>query len=265
MLLLMLAGLVTGCSVVNTTAGGGVGIDRKQYMASGVSEAALQQEANAQYAQMMSQAGAKKALNTDAAQTRRVRAIAQRLIRHVGVFRPDAQSWRWEINVLQSNEINAWCMPGGKMAIYTGLIQKIKPTDAELAAIIGHEMAHALREHARERVSQQMTANLGLAVLSAVTGSGAATDLGQQFSEVMFTLPGSRTHETEADRIGVELAARAGYDPHAAVSLWKKMAQQNGGAQPEFLSSHPSSATRISDLEQAAAKIESLYRAAAKP
>lgn len=264
-IMLAAAVLASGCSVVQTTAGGDIGIDRKQYMASGVSEAALQQEASAQYAQMLSQAKAQKALNVDARQTQRVRNIAQRLIRQVGVFRPDAQSWQWEINVLHSDEVNAWCMPGGKMAVYTGLIQKIKPTDAELAAIIGHEMAHALREHARERVSQQMAAGLGLAVLSVVTGSGAAMDLGQNLSEVMFTLPGSRTHETEADRMGVELAARAGYDPHAAVSLWRKMAQLGGGSQPEILSTHPSSATRIADLEQAAARVEPLYRQAAKP
>src|SRR5690606_33804579 len=134
-------------------------------------------------------------------------------------------------------------------------INQIKPTDAELAAVIGHEMAHALREHSREQVSQQMATNIGLSVLSAVTGVGGAADLGSALSEVMFTLPNSRTHEAEADRIGVELAARAGYDPRAAVTLWQKMgALSSGSAQPEFLSTHPSAASRSADLTAAAEK-----------
>ncbi|HUG56822.1 MAG TPA: M48 family metallopeptidase, partial [Candidimonas sp.] len=157
-----------------------------------------------------------------------------------------------------------WCMPGGKMAVYTGLINQIKPTDDELAAVIGHEMAHALREHSREQVSQQMATNIGLSVLSAVTGAGATADLGGALSKVMFTLPNSRTHEAEADRIGVELAARAGYDPRAAVTLWQKMgALSSGSAQPEFLSTHPSAASRSADLTAAAAKVMPLYQQAA--
>src|SRR5690606_22029057 len=138
--------------------------------------------------------------------------ISKRLIGQVSVFRPDAVNWNWDVHVLSSDQVNAWCMPGGKIAVYTGLINKIRPTDDELAAVIGHEMAHALREHSREQVSQQVVTNMGLSVLSAVTGIGAAADLGGALTNVMFTLPNSRTHETEADRIGVELAARAGYD-----------------------------------------------------
>src|SRR5690554_265655 len=151
-------------------------------------------------------------------------------------------------------------MPGGKIAVYTGLINKIKPTDAELAAVIGHEMAHALREHSREQVSQQMVTSMGLSVLSAVTGSSATGDLGGALSDVMFRLPNSRTHEAEADRIGVELAARAGYDPRAAVTLWQKMAALSDGSTPEFLSTHPSPASRSSDLAAAAEKVMPLYQ-----
>lgn len=255
--------LLVGCAAVQTTGSGAVGVDRKQYMSSMVSEAALEQEAAQQYTTLVGQAKAQGALDVDAAQTRRVQTITRKLIQHVGTFRPDAVNWKWETHVLSSDEVNAWCMPGGKIAVYTGLINKIKPTDAELAAVIGHEMAHALREHSREQVSQQMATNVGLSVLSAVTGVGGAADLGSALSEVMFTLPNSRTHETEADRIGVELAARAGYDPRAAVTLWQKMgALSAGSSPPEFLSTHPSASSRTSDLTVAANKVMPLYQQA---
>ncbi|MFA5489800.1 MAG: M48 family metallopeptidase [Candidimonas sp.] len=255
--------LLGGCAAVQTTGSGAVGIERKQYMSSLVSQAALENEAARQYSGLIGQARAHKALDVDAAQTKRVRAIAQRLIRQVPVFRPDAARWDWQIHVLRSDEVNAWCMPGGKMAVYSGLIQRIKPSDDELGAVIGHEMAHALREHAREQVSQQMAADIGLSILSAITGSRAAADLGGSLNQVMFALPNSRTHETEADRMGVELAARAGFDPRAAVTLWRKMgALADGSAPAEFLSTHPSPASRIADLNQIAEQMMPLYRQA---
>lgn len=257
--------LVAGCSAVQTTGSGTVGVDRKQYMSGLVSEQALEQEAQQQYTALMSQAKSQGTLDVNAEQTQRVAAIAQRLIQQVGVFRPDAAQWKWEVHVLNSDDVNAWCMPGGKIAVYTGLINQIKPTDAELAAVIGHEMAHALREHSREQVSQQMATNMGMSVLSAVTGTGGTADLGNALSQVMFTLPNSRTHETEADRIGVELAARAGYDPSAAVTLWQKMGALSGGSsQPEFLSTHPSAASRTSDLQKIATQMMPLYQQAKK-
>ncbi|WP_414598372.1 M48 family metallopeptidase [Achromobacter sp. F4_2707] len=254
---------LTGCASVQTTQSGVIGVDRKQFMATSVPAAQLQQAANQQYSQMMSEARAKGALDTNAAQVRRVQTITNRLVAHVGAFRPDAGSWPWEIHVISSDEVNAWCMPGGKMAIYTGLINRIKPTDDELAAVLGHEMAHALREHSREQISQQMATQVGLSVLSAVTGVSAVGDLGSALTNVMFTLPNSRTHESEADLIGVELAARAGYDPRAAVTLWQKMAALGGGsAPPEFLSTHPSASTRSAELQRNAQKVMPLYEAA---
>lgn len=262
---LMGASLLAGCAAVQTTDSGAVGVDRKQYMSSLVPEQALMQEAQKQYASIVSQAQAQGALDTDAQQAARVKAIAQRLIGQVGVFRPDAAQWNWEVHVLNSNEVNAWCMPGGKIAVYSGMIHSLKLTDAELAAVIGHEMAHALREHSREQVSQQMAADIGLSVLSAITGTAATSDLGGKLTEVMFTLPNSRVHETEADRMGVELAARAGYDPRAAVTLWQKMgALSAGSAPPEFLSTHPSAASRTADLTRIAEQMMPLYEAAKK-
>lgn len=251
--------LLVACTALDTTSSGTVGIQRKQYMSGLVSEAELNQTALQQYSQMIGQARAQKALDVDAAQTQRVRTIAQRLIQQVGTFRPDAQQWNWEIHVINSNEVNAWCMPGGKMAVYSGLIKQTQATDDELAAVIGHEMAHALREHAREQMSQQMVTGLGLSILTAVTGNSAAGDLGGTLTDVMFNLPNSRTHETEADLLGVELAARAGYDPRAAVSLWQKMSALGGGGTPEFLSTHPSPASRINELQVAAERVMPLY------
>lgn len=257
--LLLCSSLLVACTAMNTTNTGTVGIERKQYMSSLVSEAELNRTALKQYSQMMNEARAKSALDVNSAQTQRVRTIAQRLIQQVGVFRPDAQQWNWEIHVVNNNSVNAWCMPGGKMVVYTGLITKTKATDDELAAVIGHEMAHALREHSREQMSQKMATNLGLSVLSAVVGTSAVADLGGTLTDVMFNLPNSRTHETEADLLGVELAARAGYDPRAAVTLWQKMAQLGSGGTPEFLSTHPSPASRISELNVAAQRVMPLY------
>jgi predicted Zn-dependent protease len=154
-------------------------------------------------------------------------------------------------------------MPGGKIAVYTGLIERLQATDEELAAVMGHEIAHALREHGRERASQAMAQGIGISVIGAALGMrGGVQDLTQVVLDLTFNLPNSRTDETEADRIGVELAARSGFDPHAAISLWEKMSKLGGSQPPQFLSTHPSHATRISDLRGYAAKVQPLYDAA---
>src|SRR3989475_8731560 len=172
-------------------------------------------------------------VNRDAQQGERVRAIATRIIPQTGVFRKDAPGWKWEVNVLTSPEINAWCMPGGKIALYTGILEKLDSTDDEIAAAIGHEISHALREHGRERASQQLATGGGASAVGAVLGIGqSGADLAGLVGQVTFLLPYSRIHETEADRMGVELAARAGYDPRAAITLWQKMAKISGGGGP---------------------------------
>jgi predicted Zn-dependent protease len=156
-------------------------------------------------------------------------------------------------------------MPGGKIMVYTGLIQKLNATDAELAAVIGHEIAHALREHSRERISRAYAEQLALAGIAVATGAGQNTmALASQVSQVTFSLPHSREQEAEADRIGLELMARAGYDPNEAVTLWKKMSQLSSGGPPEFLSTHPSSESRIHDLEKNIPRVMPLYLAAKK-
>ncbi|MFA7505692.1 MAG: M48 family metallopeptidase [Burkholderiaceae bacterium] len=263
--LALAAALGVACTSVQTTRGGVVGVERTQRMSTLVSEADLRQGAVKAYAQVVGEAKQKGQLNVPAAQQRRVDAISRRLIAATPVFRPDARNWQWEVTVIRSDEVNAWCMPGGKIAVYTGLIDKLQATDAELAAVIGHEIAHALREHSRERASEQVTSGLLLQGAVLMAGGGQASlDMAQLAYQVTVGLPHSRLHETEADRIGVELAARAGYDPYGAVSVWKKMAALGGAGQPEFLSTHPSAATRIQDLEVYARRVEPLYRGAAR-
>jgi predicted Zn-dependent protease len=257
------AAAIAGCASVQTTQAGAVGVDRSQAML--VSSAEVDRSAAQQYAKTIAAAQQKGLLDRDPATVQRVRTIANRLIVQTGAFRKDAPGWKWEVHVITSDQLNAWCMPGGKMAVYTGLIQKLKLSDDEIAAIMGHEMAHALREHGRERVSQQMATGLAVGIASAALGLGqGGAQLGDMIAQVTFTLPNSRLHEQEADRIGVELAARAGYDPRAAVSVWQKMAQADAGSPPQFLSTHPSPENRIKDLEVYAAKVMPLYEAAAR-
>jgi predicted Zn-dependent protease len=261
---ILVAAAVSGlaaCETVQTTQAGVVGVDRQQRMA--VSAEEIHQVADQQYAEVIAEARQKGVLNRNPAQVERVRAVVQRLIPATQHFRPDAAKWNWEANVLNLPEVNAWVMPGGKIAVYSGLIEKLQLTDAELAAVVGHEIAHALREHARERASEQMVAGGVIAVGSAILGLGDVAQQGAEFAYMgLVGLPNSRRHETEADRIGVELAARAGYDPRAAVSLWQKMGQAGGADLPKFLSTHPPRDDRLRDLTAYAERVMPLYRQA---
>ena len=250
------------CKTVQTTQPGQVGVDRKQSMLLSAGE--VNKSASLAYQQEIKAAAKKNALNNNAAHVARVRAIAQRLIPATAAFRPDAPKWAWEVNVITSGDVNAWCMPGGKIAFYTGLIDKLKVTDDELAAVMGHEIAHALREHGRERASEQIARDLGVSVLSIALGVDLNRQLTQTVLDVTLSLPNSRTHETEADRIGVELAARSGYDPRAAVSLWEKMGKLGGGKPPQWLSTHPATETRIRDLQNYSERVMPLYESASK-
>lgn len=252
---------LTACETVQTTQPGAVGVQRQQTMM--VSEAEITQAASQEYRKVIAEAQSKGKLDRNSQQLQRARTVMNRLIPQTAAFRPDAVKWPWEIHVIDDAQLNAWAMPGGKMAVYSGLIDKLRLTDDELAAIMGHEIAHSLREHARERVSRQMASQTALGVAGAVLGLG---ELGQTvagaLAQVTFTLPNSRTHETEADRLGVELAARAGYDPHAAVSVWQKMLQAGGNGGPQFLSTHPSPETRLADLKVYADRVVPLYQKA---
>jgi predicted Zn-dependent protease len=260
--LLLAALAITGCATnSSTTQGGAVHADRKQLMM--VSSEEINQASSQFYQAEMGKAQAAHKLNINSSQTQRVRAIAQRLIPHVAVFRPDATQWAWEVNVLDDAQVNAYCAPGGKIAVYTGLISKINATDDELAAVMGHEIAHALREHARERASKQQVTGLGAVLLGVATGTdpNAYNTMGT----LLFTLPNSRDNESEADRMGLELAARAGYNPQAAITLWQKMgAASSGNAPPQWLSTHPNDQARIADLQKTMPLVMPLYQAAPK-
>jgi predicted Zn-dependent protease len=258
----LLAGLLAACQTVRTTESGQVGVTRNQLM--GVSAEEINKASALSYRKMLQEAEKKKQLNRDAAMLARVRAIAQRLIPQTAHFRADALKWRWETNVFQSDEVNAFCMAGGKIGVYSGLIERLQITDDELAAVMGHEMAHALREHVREQVSAQQAARLPGMVLAIVTGNQALADLGDMVSNVTLTLPKSREAEREADVIGVELAARAGYDPRAAISLWQKMNRLGGGRPPEFLSTHPNPESREQELHNITEVVMPLYEEAKK-
>lgn len=251
--------LLSGCET--TTQAGAVGATRSQLLL--VSSQQLELMAAQSYAKLTSEARAKGVLNTNAALLQRVRAIATRLQANTGIFRPDAPRWQWEVNVIQANQLNAFVMPGGKVMIYSGLIEQLSLTDSEIAFILGHEMAHALREHSREQVSQAVAAQTAIGIGSALLGLGSgASELTNAAYEALVATRFSRTHESEADRIGLELAARSGYDPHAGVSLWQKMLRAESGArQPEFLSSHPAGNARIQQVEALLPVVMPLYEA----
>lgn len=256
--------ILVGCA--STTKKSDSEVDRIQllllpeYMAMGMSETG--------YNEILDNAMKDGTLNTDTTQVERVRDISYNLINQTYVFRDDAQEWNWEINVIDSEQINAFCMPGGKIVVYSGLITKLDATDDELAAVIGHEIAHALREHGRERMSSALVQQIGILGFAIFLSNQDGSFISKQAilqgvalgTTLFFALPNSREQEREADDMGLELTALAGYNPIAAVSLWRKMDAQTDTAPPEFLSTHPSNENRIEDLQIEAKKYEKLYK-----
>lgn len=231
-----------------------------------VSAQQVEQAANQQYRQMLQQASSQKALGPkDHPQVVRLRAIAERIIPFTRECNPDAKNWQWEVNLIGSPELNAFCMPGGKIAFYYGILSKLQLDDDEVAAIMGHEISHALLEHARERMGKTSATQLGIGVAAALLGLGtggrALGDLGGQ----LLTLSFSREDESEADALGLILGAKAGYNPRAGVTLWQKMLTASKGAPPQFLSTHPSGETRIKDMQARLPRVEPIYAAAEKP
>lgn len=222
----------------------------------------LERQASQEFSQLKQQAAAKKALAPDDhPQTRRLRQIAARLIPYAGRFNPRAQQWQWEIILIGSQQVNAFCMPGGKIAVFSGLLLGLQLSDDEAAAVMGHEIAHALREHARERLAKTELTRMGANLLGEFVGRGKYSGLFDMSGQLM-TLKFSRDDETEADTVGLELAARAGYDPRAGVTLWQKMMAANKGAPPQWLSTHPSGKNRIQEIERHLPEVMPLYEKA---
>jgi len=250
----------SGCETVKTTNSGTVGVNRKQQML--VDSKTIDEGAAQAYETELKTAREKGALNTNKAQLERVTRVAKRIVAVTPTFRADAASWNWQFNVQETKELNAYCMPGGRIMVYSGLIETLDLSDAELATVLGHEIAHALREHTRERVSRAYAQELVVSGAAAVAGVGQGTaDLANMIGQVTFQLPFSREQESEADTIGLELMARAGYDPRAALTLWNKMSKAEGsGSTPKFLSTHPAPKERINDIEKYLPRVLPLYQ-----
>ncbi len=231
-----------------------------------VSADQIEQTANQQYRQMLQQASSQRQLGPiEHPQVKRLHYIAKRIIPFTAACNERARQWQWDVNLIGSSQINAFCMPGGKIAFYFGILAKLQLSDDEVAMIMGHEVAHALLEHARERMGKTMATRGAIEIGAALLGVGglgkAAADAGGQ----LLTLQFSRSDESEADALGLLLAARAGFDPRAGVSLWQKMGAQSKGKQAEFLSTHPSGDTRIQEIEKRLPRLGPIYQTAAKP
>ena len=255
-----------GLVALPTWAREGVQVGPRSSFTQLVSAEQIEQAAGQQYLQLRQQAAQKEALAPPThPQVVRLRAIAQRLIPYTYEWNERARQWRWEVNLIGSKQINAFCMPGGKIAFYSGILEQLKLTDDEVAMVMGHEMTHALREHARERIGKNMATRGAIELGAAIFGLGdlarGAAGIGGQ----LLTLSFGRDDESEADLVGLELAARAGYDPHAGVTLWNKMGAAAKGAPPQWLSTHPSNPSRIRDIERALPQVEPLYARAPRP
>ena len=220
----------------------------------------LEGQAVQQYGQMLRQASERRALApADHPQLQRLRAIAAKLIPFAERYNARAKQWKWEVNLIGSKQINAFCMPGGKIAFFTGILDQLKLTDDEVAMVMGHEVAHALREHARERMAKSELTQLGAGLLGEFIGGGryaGAFRIGGDLLNLKF----SREDESEADLVGLDLAARAGFDPRAGVTLWQKMTSANQAAPLEFLSTHPAGNNRIHEIERHLPEVLPLFQ-----
>jgi predicted Zn-dependent protease len=192
----------------------------------------------------------------------RINTITGRLVAQAIAARPDTADWEWSVEVIEDPDtVNAWCMAGGRMAIYTGLIDQTQATDDEIAQVMGHEIAHALANHTAERMSVAMVSQLGVVAAGAASRDVGVMAGAAAAAKLAVGLPNSRASEREADRIGIELAARAGYDPRAAATLWAKMAEVGGEGPPQFLSTHPAPGNRQETLSALAPSMMPYYEA----
>ena len=254
---------LVSCAQPGDPAREGVQVGGNSAFADLVSAEEVEVSATQQYVQMMGQASKQRALApANHPQVVRLRAIAARIIPHAMAWNPRAKAWKWEVNLVNSDQINAFCMPGGKIAFFSGILDQLKLTDDEAAMVMGHEIAHALREHARERMGKGAATSIGANIFSQLFGLGELGQTVTSYGAQLLTMQFGREDESEADLVGMELAARAGYNPRAGVSLWQKMGAASKGAPPQWLSTHPAGATRIAQIEANLAKVMPLYERA---
>lgn len=267
--LLSAALMLPGCAVAQrdtSAAREGVAVGANSGFSKLVPAEEIEAAAVKQYNELLQEAASKRALAPpDHPQVIRLRRIAERIIPYTDEWNPRAKDWNWEVNLIGSQQINAFCMPAGKIAFYTGILEKLQLTDAEVAQIMGHEMAHALREHARARIGKGAATSIGANVLSQVLGLGDIGRTVASYGVELLNMRFSRGDETEADLVGLELAARAGYNPRAGITLWQKMAANSTGAPPQWLSTHPAGAARIADIERNLSRVMPIYERAKKP
>ena len=236
------------------------GVGKRSRFTRLVSAEQLERAGAQQFNEMKRQAARKQALAPAThPQVIRLRSIAQKIIPFTYRWNERAKLWQWEVNMFASSQVNAFCLPGGKIVFFTGILEKLKLTDDEAAMIMGHEIAHALREHARERMGKQMATQLGAEAISSFFGLGNLGRTGVNIGANLISLKFGREDESEADLVGLDLAARAGYDPRAGITLWQKMAQVNGGAPPEWLSTHPAGSNRIAEITKRLSEVMPLY------
>lgn len=240
LLLLLVALLLISCATSPT--------GRRQFMI--VSEDSAIASSKQAYTEMLKPYAEQGKIDNDPALKARVYRITGRLIAQAIEMRPDTKDWEWSIKIIDDPEtVNAWAMAGGKMALYTGLVDKLNASDDELAQVLGHEIAHALAKHSAEKMSVAMASTIGVvAVGVAAENKGLALTGAALAASLAVKMPNSRAAESEADEIGIVLAAKAGYDPRAAITLWQKMATVGGNGPPEFLSTHPSPENREKKL-----------------
>ncbi|WP_420472816.1 M48 family metallopeptidase [Noviherbaspirillum sp. ST9] len=243
----------------------GVKVEKMSPLRKLVPEGELEEAALQQYTGLKQQASQKGVLVPDSdPQVQRLRAIAKRLIPQAERWNPGATDWKWEVSLIDVKQINAFCMPGGKIGFFTGILDGLKLTDDEVAIVMGHEIAHALREHGRERLAKSNLTNVGARVLgfglSALLGidpnlTNTAAGVGANLAILKF----SRSDETEADLVGLDIVARAGYDPRAGVALWQKMGMVSKNAPMEWLSTHPAGQARITEMRKHMPSVMPLY------
>jgi len=263
MKLFLLLLLLAASNVTAQTNPEGVEVQRSRLLL--LPSSTVDRSAAQQYHELMRAAQQKNALNRDPQQVERLHRIARQLVPHATRFNKQAQKWTWEVNLISSKSVNAFCMPGGKIAFFTGILDSLQLTDDEVATIMGHEIGHALLEHGRARMSEQLLKSIGISAAAMLLNLGQiSAELLAQAANLAVSLPYARRQEADADLVGLELAARAGYDPRAAIAVWQKMSKYAQGAgrgqPPQFLSTHPSHQSRIKEIEANLPRVLPLYQ-----